>query len=251
MEVHAHTHPSPSSGHRKKWTHYLWEFLMLFLAVFCGFLAEYQLEHKIEKDREKQYIHSILEDLAEDTSALSATIISYGESQKRNDTLIRLLSSADVKNHGADLYHLGRRASRSGRLAIHDATIQQLKNSGALRLIRKERVSKAIIEYYNQLVFINYLQKIEDDEIMEYRKMAIEVFHPVLFNDMVIESSNTIMTPSGNPALLTYDSKILLRIAGMLSYIRNTKLGLAKAETEMNTLAEELIVLIKKEYHLK
>ena len=51
MEVHHHSHTA-----RKKWTHYLWEFLMLFLAVFCGFLAEYQLEHKIEKDREKQYI---------------------------------------------------------------------------------------------------------------------------------------------------------------------------------------------------
>ena len=49
MEVHAHTHTA-----RKKWTHYLWEFLMLFLAVFCGFLAEYQLEHKIEKDRAKE-----------------------------------------------------------------------------------------------------------------------------------------------------------------------------------------------------
>jgi len=35
MEVHSHAHTD-----RKKWTHYLWEFLMLFLAVFCGFLAE-------------------------------------------------------------------------------------------------------------------------------------------------------------------------------------------------------------------
>jgi hypothetical protein len=32
MEVHHHSHPSPSSGHRKKWTHYFCEFLMLFLA---------------------------------------------------------------------------------------------------------------------------------------------------------------------------------------------------------------------------
>jgi len=246
MEVHHHAHTS-----RKKWTHYFWEFLMLFLAVFCGFLAEYQLEHKIEKDREKQFINSILEDLSEDTSALSSTITSYGESQKRNDTLIRLLSSADVKNHGASLYHLGRRASRSGRLAIHDATIQQLKNSGGLRLIRKSNVSKAIIEYYNQLVFINYLQKIEDDEIMEYRKLATEIFHPVIFNAIVDESSNTIIVPAGNPALLSYDSKILYRVAGMVSYIRNTRIGLANAETEMRTSANDLIQLIKKEYKLK
>jgi hypothetical protein len=44
MEVHAHTHTQ-----RKKWSHYLWEFLMLFLAVFCGFLAENIREHGVEK----------------------------------------------------------------------------------------------------------------------------------------------------------------------------------------------------------
>jgi len=43
MEVHTHTHTA-----RKKWTHYLWEFLMLFLAVFAGFLAEDQREHIVE-----------------------------------------------------------------------------------------------------------------------------------------------------------------------------------------------------------
>ena len=87
MEVHHHAHTE-----RKKWTHYFWEFLMLFLAVFCGFLAEYQLEHKIEKDREKQYIHSILEDLSEDTAVLTDNINQFNEHLLRNDTFIRLLN---------------------------------------------------------------------------------------------------------------------------------------------------------------
>ena len=61
MEVHTPAHtPDPStlrqaqgSGHwtRKKFTHYLWEFMMLFLAVFCGFLAENFREHKVENER--------------------------------------------------------------------------------------------------------------------------------------------------------------------------------------------------------
>ena len=80
--------------------------------------------------------------------------------------------------------------------------------------------------------------------------MAIDVFHPVLFNDIVM-ADNTVTRPAGNPALLTYEPKILIRLAGMVSYIRNTKLGLAKAETEMREAAGELIGLIKKEYHLK
>ena len=245
MEVHTHTHTS-----RKKWTHYFWEFLMLFLAVFCGFFAEYQLEHQIEKDREKQYIHSILEDLREDTLVLADNIDQFNEHITRNDTLIRLLNSPDIKDHGSDLYYLGRRASRSVRLAIHDATIQQLKNSGGMRLIRNQKVSKAIIEYYNLLVFIDYLQAIAFNEADEYRKMAIDVFHPVIFNDIVNVVDNSVMRPPGNPVLLTYDSKTLSRLSGMVSYLRNTKLGLAKAETEMKDAAKELIGVIKKEYHL-
>ena len=59
------------------------------------------------------------------------------------------------------------------------------------------------------------------------------------------------MRPPGNPALLTYESKVLLRIAGMISYITNTKLGLLKAEVEMKKAAIELIQLIKNEYKLK
>ena len=245
MEVHQHSHTE-----RKKWKHYFWEFLMLFLAVFCGFLAEYQLEHQIEKDREQQYIHSILEDLRDDTLVLADNINEFNEHITRNDTLIRLLNSPNIKEHGSDLYYLGRRASRSVRLAIHDATIQQLKNSGGMRLIRNQEVSKAVIEYYNRLVFIDYLQAIAFNEADEYRKMAIDVFHPILFNDIVM-ADNTVIRPSGNPALLTYDPKTLIRVSGMVSYIRNTKLGLGKAETEMKDASKELIKLIKKEYHLK
>src|SRR6185503_17483366 len=74
MEVHAHTHTS-----RKRWTHYLWEFIMLFLAVFCGFLAEYQLEHKVEKERGRQYIRSFAEDLKSDTANLVDMIHQYEE----------------------------------------------------------------------------------------------------------------------------------------------------------------------------
>ena len=246
MEVHAHTHTA-----RKKWSHYFWEFLMLFLAVFCGFMAEYQLEHQIEKDREKQYIKSMLEDLREDTLVLADNVNEFNEHLRRNDTLIRLLNSPGIKDHGSDLYYLGRRASRSVRLAIHDATIQQLKNSGGMRLIRNQKVSKAVIEYYNRLVFIDYLQAIAFNEADEYRKMAIDVFHPVLFNDIVNVADNSVMRPSGNPVLLTYEPKTLIRLSGMVSYIRNTKLGLPKAETEMKDAAKELIELINNEYHLK
>lgn len=223
---------------------------MLFLAVFCGFMAEYQLEHKIEKDKEKQYIKSLLEDLHEDTAALTATIEEFDGHLKRNDTLLRLLTANDVKDHTADLYYLARRASRSVRLALHDFTIQQMKSSGGFRLIRNQKISKAIIEYYNRTVFIDYLNSIESNETDEYRKMATDIFHPVVFGG-IVNVENSISRPEGNPSLLTYDTKTLMRFAGMLTYISNTKRGLLNAEKEMKAAAIELIQLIKKEYHIK
>jgi hypothetical protein len=55
MEVHHHSHHES-----KKWTNYLWEFLMLFLAVFCGFLAENQREHNVETHRAREYAKGLL-----------------------------------------------------------------------------------------------------------------------------------------------------------------------------------------------
>ena len=71
MEVHHHSHTE-----RKKWTHYLWEFLMLFLAVTLGFFVENQREHYVENKREKKYIQSFYEDLTADERDLNQTLIS-------------------------------------------------------------------------------------------------------------------------------------------------------------------------------
>ena len=88
MEVHAHTHTP-----RKRWTHYLWEFLMLFLAVFCGFLAEYQLEHTIEHSREKQFMISLTEDLENDTTELIRAIQKADSTSRYSDSVLIFLST--------------------------------------------------------------------------------------------------------------------------------------------------------------
>jgi len=76
METHAHTHTP-----RKRWTHYLWEFLMLFLAIFCGFLAENQRERYVEHQREGQYISSLIRDLETDTVNVNAMLAWFSEVQ--------------------------------------------------------------------------------------------------------------------------------------------------------------------------
>ena len=103
MEVHHHSQTS-----RKKWTHYLWEFLMLFLAVFCGFLAEYQLEHVIEHQREQKYVESLIQDLKTDTAHLENYINLRKEKRNMMDSLVLLLSTDKYKQFGNETYFFAR-----------------------------------------------------------------------------------------------------------------------------------------------
>ena len=132
MEVHHHSHHG-----KKKWTEYLWEFLMLFLAVFCGFLAEYQLEHKIEKDRGKQYLLSFYEDLKADTATLNHVIRQFSRTEIPSSVCRSCFALYTDHLPGVDscLSELFDKAYGFTDLLTEDRTLQQLKNAGGLRLL--------------------------------------------------------------------------------------------------------------------
>jgi len=247
MEVHAHSHTP-----RKKWAHYFWEFLMLFLAVFCGFLAEYQLEHKIERDREKEYIHTLISDLEEDTAGLTNFISIYRQKGVELDSLIFLLNTPDIRNNGSLLYYYGRKASRLGFFSCTDRTIQQMRNSGAFRLIRKNNAANGILRYYSAMNSMNNLHEITNDMITEYRQVSHIVFNPVIFQIMVNDSTNNIVIkPAGNPSLLTYDRPAVLHIISILHYLQGGRMGIQRRYIDLKANATVLITLLKKEYHIQ
>jgi len=151
MEVHHHAHDPAAPHHKKNWKNYFWEFLMLFLAVFCGFLAEYQLEHKIERDREKQFMSSLINDIKEDISFINEQQTIYKRKQELLDSLINMVHSTPVTLNTNDLYYYARLASKNDIFPANTRTIDQMKNSGGFRLIRKEQVANAIMSYYSEL----------------------------------------------------------------------------------------------------
>src|SRR5689334_13086440 len=102
MEVHAHSHTP-----RKKFTHYLWEFVMLFLAVFAGFLAENLREHIVEHQKAEQFARSLLSDLISDTSALK-TAIDYGDRKvKAIDSFFSQIELTPAKWNDTLVYKYG------------------------------------------------------------------------------------------------------------------------------------------------
>ena len=142
MEVHHHPH-----AEKKGFKEYFLEFLMIFLAVTMGFFAENIRENIANREGEKQYMQSMIEDLKSDTSTLASNIYLKQSRIIMIDSLIYLLSSQDYKTRLNEIYYYGRSISPPANFSPNDRTIQQLKSSGGLRLIRNVAVSNGIMAY--------------------------------------------------------------------------------------------------------
>jgi hypothetical protein len=245
MEVHAHTHTP-----RKKWTHYFWEFLMLFLAVFCGFLAEYQLEHKIEKGKEKQFIQSLMNDLKADTANIAQlnsfrlTIISHIES------LVSLLTSDSVQKKGFATYKYARSVSRRAFFYSADGTLQQLKNSGGLRLINKKNVADSINGYDVLYRSILTIQQLEENQVIKYREMASQILDARILTKLFINDISDDSLKMLNPMLKQYNPLLLNEFTNSLLYRRGNSYRIYQELGDLYRKAANLIELIKNEYHL-
>jgi hypothetical protein len=249
MEVHTHTHTA-----RKKWTHYFWEFLMLFLAVFCGFLAELQLEHKIERDREKQYIRSMIEDVKTDTVNLSVMNRSFNQIESELEFVLGGFDNGIKDGTGPwrDKFVL---SFRSGFPDFYhaDRTIQQLKNSGGMRLIRNKNTAIGIVNYDAILKDLDFeLANLTNTQI----KYIDEVMKSWSMKKMLQEDKNYFFSKDSQPTVkrnywLTEDLVAIEQVFNrLLQYYEaisqtNAYFSIVKAK------AVALIEMLKKEYHME
>ena len=248
MEVHHHSH-IPTSR-EKKWTHYFWEFFMLFLAVFCGFLAENEREHFVEHQREKQFMRSLIEDLENDTVELKRAMSKADSVIRYTDSVLVFLSSYKMAKQVP--IHLASFIGKAGQrqfLINTDRTSSQLKNSGAMRLIRKKTVSDLILKYWKQIDETN----ISLDRYMVYRNSSRELVFKLWVLPEVYRSG-FLMSPDSIQQLRVVDQDAkkwdeLANLTAMSSSI--TKLShLVNLQQQLNQ-ARNLIMVIKKEYHFK
>ena len=137
---------------------------MLFLAVFCGFLAEYKLEHMIEHNKGLQYVKSFVEDLKTDTSNFSYVIENYRAKQIQLDNLYLCYDSIRKDNVPATcLKNIYAATIGFQDLIYTDRTLEQLKNSGGLRLLSEQDADSIIV--YDQV--LRYTLKVENTSLQE------------------------------------------------------------------------------------
>jgi hypothetical protein len=252
MEVHAHTHTA-----RKKWTHYLWEFLMLFLAVFCGFLAENEREHMVEQKRTKLYAQQFYEELKLDTSSL-VDFIKYSEvAYKKYDNLVNMLKgglSEDKK--WKEFYYSSFTIDVWNTITFHNASFEQIKNSGSLRYFTSKTLVAAIQDYmgakdniesfltglinYYDNRFTPFVEANFDKELLYYDTRWPDRHH---FDSLWDNSSKPTMFLSGNKNAATEYKNMVLTIRDYYIY------ALGNQVNNLLHKSNRLIDILKKEYH--
>ena len=254
MEVHHHSHSSDPGNHRgrKKWSHYLWEFLMLFLAVTLGFLVENLREHYIENKREKQYIQSFYEDLTADEHDLEINIDYLRDQVKKADSLQMLMKNVTTKQPANHIYMFLREITRSspGLLYPNDRTIVQLRNAGGMRLIKNKGVSDSMVGYYRTIGIIQFLS----ENALDNKKSLREKYIPLLNAEdfaKIVDSTSTIINSPDILYLRKADPDIINNCLIEVSRIKTLNSTMAIRIRSLKEKAGRIKDFIKHEYHLE
>jgi len=245
MEVHHHPHSS-----RKKWTHYLWEFLMLFFAVFCGFLAENIREGIKDRQHVHEYMESILNDLQSD-------IIMYKSGKDFNAVRLQMIDSLiialNTNTIGEQDYYRARQLTMgSSIIAPTTKTYEQMKSSGVLRLINKHFIADSIASYYQWNNKFDYWSDLQKQRISDVIGVNEKIFDATVFYETLkqMQPGETV-TSNRNVRLISTDQKDINAVIMKYQYyygmliLMDQRMAIASAE------AKRLTDLIKKEYHLK
>jgi hypothetical protein len=236
MEVHHHAHHEGG----KNWKSYLWEFLMLFLAVFCGFLAEWQLEHVIENQREKEYIRSIVEDINADVEQTNKLVTDISTRITKTDSLLSALSSNDIQKNSNEAFQLWRTTVGFPDFVQNDRTIQQLKSSGALRIIRNKAVSDKIMEY-DQVVRLLSVTQDNMNSVATNSNLFSQTFDFIRLNQE---------NPPAIPLTETGKKSLNEAYANRFFWKSNLE-GLRQRLTILNKKGNDVTEFIKTQYQLK
>ena len=200
MEVHHPHHPT----HKKKWSEYIIEFVMLFAAVTLGFLAENVREHQIIIERKNQNLEAMILDLKRDSIQIEERTSEYLSGMKyfeevkytsllyqqrkinENDYIDYIINKTDSMTVGVSMF-------------INKAAYKNTISSGSLSIINDKEVTRLIAEYYEELgeklndnnrnLDVEYNEYIEKTILFgssiesEYRSKIAIISHKEILND--------------------------------------------------------------------
>jgi len=257
MEVHHHPHLHHKP---KKWKEYFLEFLMIFLAVTMGFFAENIRENYVEHKSARDYASLLIEDLTTDTVELNSAAHVLNVIITAGDSLGNLLINDPKLNVGGKLYYYEYLSSVRWNFISHDATLQQLKSSGALRYLGDTSLIRKIMNYEESVKIIYLAQSRFEPQKIENWSLVQKVFDQSYFNsldslsdiaiNLTVNDDRTMRFMNNNYPLLNYDKALWQQLRNWAySSSRNyrVEIQLFNAARLQAIIA---IAALKEEYHL-
>jgi hypothetical protein len=163
MEVHHPHHPT----HKKKWSEYIIEFVMLFAAVSLGFFAENLREHQVEKHREISYLKNVHEDLELDIKNIKSVINQNTVRLKAMDTLFLYINNKTITDK--DVYYYIRNLALRATFESSHVGLDQIKSAGGLRMIKNAEIISGIQEYERMLNSNEKLESVRERTLEQAR----------------------------------------------------------------------------------
>lgn len=165
MEVHHPHHPT----HKKKWSEYIIEFVMLFFAVTLGFFAENVRESQVVEHKTHQNLQSVILDLRKDSILLQERIQEYEMASiflnKLNDVYVEFQLNKISKNEYLEKALIYSDSLTFGTsFYINNSSYKNTIASGSFSNINSIELKRKISDYYE--VFgakLNDNNKILDD----------------------------------------------------------------------------------------
>ena len=251
MEVHAHTHSVPIAIGRKKWTHYLWEFLMLFIAVFCGFLAENYRENIVNKEKAHHYIQNMVADLKADTADLNFSIyyqqLFYNHLDSASQIPIERIR--DLNTQDTFFYHFYPYYSWIEVFDQNDNTISQLK-AGGFNLIRDESVVdsiNAVYNFYKSVKFSNDFEMVCYWDVTHKAQQVMKLPAP----GITIQDAIPKKLLDNTEIFTTNDKQAIQQLYNVMANAKGSLQTCIDFEKQYKEKADKLLGYLQQKYHLK
>ncbi len=249
MEVHHHPEVE-----KKGFKEYILEGLMIFLAVFMGFIAENIREKVTDHEREKQYMESLVKDLASDTASLKAGFPFKDARLKSIDSVFIFFEThPGAKAISVDVYREMRRSEWDRVYVRNTGTINQLRNAGGLRLIRKQNVRDSLAAYdwfWDRLVYYHdtyFINQRDEEGLMEKMLNAGDLVRAYRLNQKFLFQNGLIQKSAAIRIEPTYINEYI----NMMNWQKVMTLQDEHRYEAQEIRAAQLCRLIKKEYDLE
>jgi hypothetical protein len=218
-----------------------------------GFFAENLREKITDNQKVHEYMQSMVSDLQSDITLYRYSVDFNRQYGQMIDTIITSFTAN--KNNKAEVYFMARLLTMgSSVIAPNAKTFEQMKSSGAIRLISHQRIADSIASYYQWVKKFDYWSEMQRQRINDILNVNDKIFDAALFYQIAKETRGAKKPMPDlryDPKLISSDPVLINSVLMRYQYYYGILNMMNQFALKASSQANLLIKLLKKEYNLE